>query len=427
MTDNVDPSADEIIARAAAAFDAAWRQWGPPTIKFYLRDVRPDCRQAALMALVRIDLEHRHRLGERPSPVRYAEQFPRIFCLGTPERQRLNEIVRELTANGVAPSAAPVVIEAQVGAAVGAAASGEAEVEPSDWIESLGSFAPPEADVRQSATSDFSSVRPAPAAVPRRRQRLSAAALVPLAVATVAAGGVIYLVINTGPDHGSVSASTNAPNQPKLSPPESARAPLPHEVDLLPFIDPSADAASGAWNRSTDGALDSDASIWAMLRIPYQPPEEYDLEAEFERLPGGAGGASTGLVGSARGTSFEWNAWLDSETCGFWLIDGKPWREGPEAARGVVSPSTGGRHTARLSVRRDGVAGYLDGVLVASWKTDFHDLSLPHTEEWGGPVALGLRTYENPTRFFSVKLTERSATGRPTREMNPVTRARENH
>ena len=70
--------------------------------------------------------------------------------------------------------------------------------------------------------------------------------------------------------------------------------------------------------------------------------------------------AKSPRAGSARGASFEWNVWLNHDTCAFWSIDGKDWSESPAEARGTVQANGGGRHVSRLSVRRDGVEGYLD-------------------------------------------------------------------
>ena len=53
LNGDAELSPDEVVGRAGAAFATAWQQFGPPTIRFYLRDVRPDCRQRALVELVR--------------------------------------------------------------------------------------------------------------------------------------------------------------------------------------------------------------------------------------------------------------------------------------------------------------------------------------------------------------------------------------
>jgi hypothetical protein len=298
-----------------------------------------------------------------------------------------------------------------------AATQSASQAEPSDWIESLGSYTGV-AEASGGAEALDLEADTLPHAPPARARPHRAKIVWIVSVAALALAGSIYLgVMNAGQDRTIAASTAPAPALPPQAQPVPQKSkpnapPLPRVVDLLPLIDVSIDTASGVWTRSAGGAIDSDASTWAMLRIAYQPPEEYDLDVEFERLPGGAGGASTGLIGSARGTAFEWNAWLDPETCGFWLIDEKPWREGPAEARGTVAANAGGRHVARLSVRRDGVEGYLDGVRVAGWKTDFHDLTLPQAEQWGGAVSLGLRTYENPTRFFSVRLTQHTGMGR---------------
>ena len=54
----------------------------------------------------------------------------------------------------------------------------------------------------------------------------------------------------------------------------------PRTVDLIPLIDVDKDAVSGTWTLD-HGAIVSDESDWARLRIPYEPPDEYDFRIEF--------------------------------------------------------------------------------------------------------------------------------------------------
>src|SRR5262249_20380875 len=55
--------------------------------------------------------------------------------------------------------------------------------------------------------------------------------------------------------------------------------------DLMPLIDPARDTVRGNWQKSgTD--LCSDNGWSSRVRIPYQPPEEYDFRIAFTRTSG---------------------------------------------------------------------------------------------------------------------------------------------
>ena len=58
------------------------------------------------------------------------------------------------------------------------------------------------------------------------------------------------------------------------------------EVDLLKLIDPKRDARSGAWAFAGATLVTPKEPFFAMLQIPYSPPEAYDLELVAERIDG---------------------------------------------------------------------------------------------------------------------------------------------
>jgi hypothetical protein len=98
-----------------------------------------------------------------------------------------------------------------------------------------------------------------------------------------------------------------------------AVAAAPRTVDLIPLIDADKDAVNGIW-KSSDGAITSDNSQYARLRIPYEPPEEYDFQIEFIRS---SGNECVAQMFRHSGHSCMWNMGGDGNTiCGFTLIEG---------------------------------------------------------------------------------------------------------
>src|SRR4051794_28546116 len=60
------------------SFESAWRQKGRPAIEENLAHVDARARPALTGELVRIELEWRLRLGERPSAEEYSRRFPHL-------------------------------------------------------------------------------------------------------------------------------------------------------------------------------------------------------------------------------------------------------------------------------------------------------------------------------------------------------------
>ncbi len=189
-------------------------------------------------------------------------------------------------------------------------------------------------------------------------------------------------------------------------------APGKRTVNLLPLLDPARDAVHGAWKRE-GGDLVSDGSVaYARLRLPYQPPEEYDFRIEFTQR----GGSDLLQLLTGRGRSFTWlmGAWGGRWDC-FDTVKGHPCtREGGNILGAASGVRRGGRHVSVVQVRKDSIAAFLDGKLVVRHPTDFSDLGIPR--EWSvGEGALGLGTTFCTTVFHAVEVVEVSGTGKPLR------------
>ena len=57
-------------------------------------------------------------------------------------------------------------------------------------------------------------------------------------------------------------------------------------IDLLALIDPKAHAVLGEWKRDGKSVVGVNPRVPAVLQLPYEPGEEYDLEATARRLSG---------------------------------------------------------------------------------------------------------------------------------------------
>lgn len=69
------------------------------------------------------------------------------------------------------------------------------------------------------------------------------------------------------------------PAEPVKPPPDKDGA--PRTINLLTLTDFQREAPRGKWVRTRDGVLDDTFGYWALVRIPYEPPAEYDYGMEF--------------------------------------------------------------------------------------------------------------------------------------------------
>jgi len=181
-------------------------------------------------------------------------------------------------------------------------------------------------------------------------------------------------------------------------------------INLLPMIDPRRNAIAGSWETTAEGKLLSDRSPFARVEIPFQLPQEYDLQILFERRTG-CGGMS--VILSKGGRQFRCELGGDSNTRSVFEIQASD-RAVEIAAekRAPVVIQNGVKTLALLQVRSDGVRAYLGDKPILEWKTDFRDLGLDPQWKLKNQLRLGVGSSESQVLFHTLALLEVAGKGR---------------
>jgi len=195
----------------------------------------------------------------------------------------------------------------------------------------------------------------------------------------------------------------------ELAKPKGENVGSQREVDLLKLVDPARDAVSGNWS-FVDGSLVCEPeSDLACIEIPYDPPEEYDYRIVFVSTL-----AHKGVGQICRGGGKQFNFcigyWLNTIS-GFDMIGGRRVNNNPTTAKASHWLVAGQRHVSVAKVRKDGVEGWFDDKLVASYKTDWIDVSLPKAFSLRRPDSIGINVAEE-VRVESAKIIEITGEGK---------------
>jgi serine/threonine protein kinase/formylglycine-generating enzyme required for sulfatase activity len=197
----------------------------------------------------------------------------------------------------------------------------------------------------------------------------------------------------------------------------SVESPAGFRFDALPLVNLEQDKVSGNWKHPAWGEVQSDDSKAAVLRIPYRPPQEYDLRTEFTRLSGNDGVSQT-LVGADHQFRFVIGGWANLFSA-FDLVDGKAGNNNRTTYWKKAWLTNGQRYGSLLQVRKDGVTAYLDDVPVKKLSTDFTDVQLAFRAV-SVPPTLEVESFLSPTRFHRVEITEISGPGTFLRPDDPA-------
>jgi hypothetical protein len=204
-------------------------------------------------------------------------------------------------------------------------------------------------------------------------------------------------------------------------PKEAARAVPPGVVDLLALIDPTAHVVGGRWRteggRLISGGRDGATSDREKLRVPFDPPAEYDLTAVVERTHVGA----TRLVEDRARTItlllsgphlfqvvLDWD--MGGKVFAGFVPVGKSLNENDTLVPADVF-AKGGPVRVDCRVRRDSVVVQADGREVLRWSGDLTRLGVARPY-WNFPdgTRLGLGTQNAEYRVRELTLTPAAGT-----------------
>ena len=178
-------------------------------------------------------------------------------------------------------------------------------------------------------------------------------------------------------------------------------------VDLLDRTNPLRDSISGKWRKSQDG-LTSDDSENAQFKIPYHPPEEYNLKVHFtpER-----GDSTIFFVANGKQLAFVLGGWNNTKT-GFETINGK--RAIDNLSSSPQVPINKVKNICLIEVRKDRLSAYLNGMLVSELAPVPVDAYL--TKGWSirDSKAIGLHSWKSRNTFHKVEIQEIHGSGKST-------------
>jgi hypothetical protein len=114
---------------------------------------------------------------------------------------------------------------------------------------------------------------------------------------------------------------------------------------------------------------------------------------------------------AAKGHQFEWTMGNYSGTIsGFELIDGKMDGDNPTKSNAGLNINV--RHTSVVRVRRDRVQAFVDGGLVADWKTNYDDMRLLEGYVFRNSTTLALVTWRTASIFHYARVIEVTGVGK---------------
>jgi hypothetical protein len=134
-------------------------------------------------------------------------------------------------------------------------------------------------------------------------------------------------------------------------------------VDLLPLVDVSKDSLTGTWTRTDTGIINQNAGFQTVLRIPYEPADEYDYEVDFTAAKIAERGNVSLLLpheGHAGEIMFPNGPNARARCIGWSMTEG--------SAQGPLFED-GQQYRMVVKVRKDGVSSYLNDSLISQART----------------------------------------------------------
>lgn len=194
----------------------------------------------------------------------------------------------------------------------------------------------------------------------------------------------------------------------RAAPPASAAG--RHTVDLMRLIDADKDAIGGKWSLH-NGTLVSDESVGARVRIPYEPPDEYDFQIEFVRV---SGNNEVAQIFRYSGQPCLWHmgGW-NNKICGFSMLNGLAAdnRENPTRFEAPAVLQNGRKYRSLVQVRKGSIVASINGTVVSKTSLDPSKFSVP--DGWSvGADGIGVGSDKSQVQFTTIEVVEISGPGR---------------
>lgn len=142
-------------------------------------------------------------------------------------------------------------------------------------------------------------------------------------------------------------------------------------IDLLKLVDLAKDTLQGQWTPQGSALA---TGGFSRLRIPYLPPEEYDLKVTISWVLQGGAGAIVGLVGGGKQFLFGIDAW-NNQLSGLEIIDRRTGDQNDTTYRGRLLADDSPKPFL-ISVRRTRVTVQCDGKKIIDWPADWSKITL---------------------------------------------------
>ena len=192
---------------------------------------------------------------------------------------------------------------------------------------------------------------------------------------------------------------------PVAPPPAAETALWKGALDLIPHIDVSRDTVVGPW-RKEGGKIYCDGGENAVLRIPYEPPAEYDFRIIYSRT---SGHCATAQFLTREGRNFFWEmGGYGNSNSGFAMIGGKG--SADNATRNSLTLRDSQRYVSLIEVRKDRVTAIVDGKKLSEWQPSMGEIGTDQGWCVDVPGLIGLGNCESQTTFELVQV--RDVTGR---------------
>ena len=178
-------------------------------------------------------------------------------------------------------------------------------------------------------------------------------------------------------------------------------------IDVAPKAVNQQNIVAGKW-AVAQGELKCAPGQGARIHLGYIPPEEYDFKLVFTR---GSGEDEIAQIVSAAGRQFVWKVDC-KQFCELDTIDGQNHSEHAVTLHTPGIAAVGKTVTSIVCVRKDGIRVYIDGKLLANWRTHFFDMGIEKSWQLPSLETIGVGASMSDVKFQKIQIKEITGTGK---------------